>query len=74
MGENVVKILTGYLAAATLALGVTFAAVGAQAAVICGPHGCNHYYSHRFHPGKYYNTAPSGINTLRRTRAISNRP
>jgi hypothetical protein len=60
-----VKTLAEYLVAATLALGVTFAAIDAQAAVVCGPNGCHHYYPHRSQwpvgqPGKYYNTAPWG--------------
>jgi hypothetical protein len=66
-GEMTLKNLTGYLVGATLAFGVTVAAIGAQAAVTCGPHGCVHTYPHRSqwpvggaHSGKYYNSAPWG--------------
>ena len=66
-GEINLKNLVGYLVGATLALGVSVAAFGAQAAVTCGPHGCTHYYAHRSQwpvggaqAGKYYNTAPWG--------------
>jgi hypothetical protein len=67
MERNAVTNLAKYLVAGTLAVGATFAAVGAQAAVACGPHGCTHYYPHRSQwpvggaqAGKYYNTAPWG--------------
>jgi hypothetical protein len=65
MERNAVKNIAQYLVAGTLALGVTFAALGAQAAVSCGPHGCQHYYPHRSQwpvgqSGKYYNSAPWG--------------
>jgi hypothetical protein len=64
-GRNAVKNLAEYFVAATLALGVTFAAIDAHAAVVCGPNGCHRYYPHRSQwpvgqPGKYYNSAPWG--------------
>jgi hypothetical protein len=66
MEKESMKYLSEYLVAATLALGVlTVAAIDAQAATVCGPNGCHHYYPHRSQwpvgqPGKYYNTAPYG--------------
>jgi hypothetical protein len=41
------KNLTGYLVAATLALGATLVAIDAHAAVVCGQNGCRHVYPHR---------------------------
>jgi hypothetical protein len=46
-GENNMKNLTGYLVAATLALGATLVAIDAHAAVVCGQNGCRHVYPHR---------------------------
>jgi hypothetical protein len=59
------KYLSEYLVALALAFSaVALASVDVQAAVVCGPNGCHHYYPHRSqwpvggsHRTHYYNTA-----------------